>query len=111
MTTPLSQADYDTLHTTARALFDMLYAQDVHALSPAQRQVHQKELSDAYLAMVTLENHQFASLGERNKAALAALQPDVLALQACLNGKEDGADWWAIARKGVQVLAAVAKVV
>lgn len=111
MNQTMTQADYDALHNTARALFDLLYAQDVHALSPAQRQVHQKELSDAYLAMVTLENRRFADLGERSKAALAALQPDVLALQACLNGKEAGAEWWAIARKGVQVLAAVAKVV
>lgn len=69
----MTKLEFDALQGDVGETFSALYLIDVTTLTPREREMHQKALSEAYLALIRLENARFAELGDRARVKLAAL--------------------------------------
>jgi len=105
----MNSADYDTFRTSVEDIFAALYMLDVGSLTSDQRLQHQKALSAAYLAVIRIENKQFADLTADALQKLVPLSASTAALQAQLVGLKKAADTLQIVSGALDVLTAIVK--
>lgn len=105
----LTPAQRAAFRAAVEDAFASLYRLDPAALTPAQRQQHQQQITAVYLAMLAVENADFAALTDAARAELPALAARVQQVQGDLAGMKKAAKVLAVVDEALGVFSKVAQ--
>lgn len=105
----MNDAEYNAFRASVEDTFTSLYVLDVGSLTPDQRKQHQEALGVAYLAVIRIENKQFAELTAQAIAKLGPLSAATLELQRQLVGLKKATETLQLVSGALNVLASIAK--
>lgn len=105
----MTEAEYEAFRASVEDTFTSLYVIDIGSLTPDQRKQHQEALGAAYLAVIRIENKQFADLTDKAIEKLGSLSVSTLELQRQLAGLKKATETLQIVSSALNVFTAIAK--
>lgn len=104
----MTKTEYEAFRASVEDAFTSLYVIDVGSLTPEQRKKHQEALGAAYLAVIRIENKQFADLTANAIKQLEPLSTSTLKLQEQLAGLKKATETLQIISSALSVLTSIA---
>lgn len=105
----MTETEYEAFRASVEDTFTSLYVIDFKSLMPEQRKQHQEALGTAYLAVIRIENKQFADLTDKAIEMLGPLSASTLELQRQLAGLKKATEKLQLVSSALNVLTSIAK--